>query len=230
MSTQPKWAEPADPPAPAAPAAAAGETAALGDLRFRALLDDEGWANLAPEVRARFARKAGPGQSIVFSGQVTEWHATRVGRLLAWACCAIGGPLPIRCVEGGASVVTITEDPRGGGQTWTRMYARRTGFPQVIHSSKRFAGPTGLEEHVGRGVGMTLDVAAEDGGIAFRSVRYFMQVLGRRCYLPSWLSPGALTVRHDPIDATHFEFSLTIDHPRLGCILSQTVVFRETGQ
>ena len=71
----------------------------------------------------------------------------------------IGGPLPIdRASVHVPSVVTVTEDKASGGQIWTRIYGRRKGFPQVVHSSKRFAGPTGLEEYVGYGVGMTLTV------------------------------------------------------------------------
>jgi len=29
----------------------------------------------------------------------------------------------------GAAVVAVTEDLVGGGQVWTRLYARRAGFP-----------------------------------------------------------------------------------------------------
>ncbi len=38
----------------------------------------------------------------------------------------------------------MTEDGASGGQFWTRMYGRLRGLRQVIHSSERFAGPTGL--------------------------------------------------------------------------------------
>ena len=81
----------------------------------------------------------------------------------------------------------MTEDSASGGQIWTRLYARRSGFPQVVHSSKRFAGPTGLEEYVGYGVGMTLTVDARDGALVFRSEDYFLELFGRRLRLPAWL-------------------------------------------
>jgi hypothetical protein len=66
-----------------------------------------------------------------------------------------------------AAVVTVTEDAQAGGQFWTRMYNRAHGFPQVIHSSKRFAGPTGLEEYLGWGFGIALAVSADRPPCAF---------------------------------------------------------------
>src|ERR1700704_4005316 len=100
------------------------------------------------------------------------------GWLLAQAARLIGAPLPISRDAHTPSVVTVTEDVAARGQHWTRLYARRRGFPQVVHSSKRFAGPTGLEEYVGRGVGMALTIHVEDGALVFRAAHYFFQ-LGR---------------------------------------------------
>ncbi len=91
-------------------------------------------------------------------------------------------------------MVTVTEHGPSGGQVWTRLYARPHGFPQAIHSAKRFAGPTGLEEYLGHGFGIALRVRAIAGGIRFTSDHYFLSIAGLRIRLPRWASPGRLTI------------------------------------
>jgi hypothetical protein len=199
----------------------------LRDLRFRALLSEADWAGLPAAVRRRFSKRLADGNTAVYVGTVLETWMSRTGWLLAQALRAIGGPLPTARDAGVPAVVSVTEDMRSGGQVWTRLYARRRGFPQVIHSAKRFCGPTGIEEHVGCGVGMTLTVAVEGGALVFRSDRYFIDLGRRRLLLPAWATPGALTVKHIEETEGRFVFSLSIVHPRLGVLVRQSALFRE---
>jgi hypothetical protein len=197
----------------------------LGDLRFRALMRAEDWASLPPAIRRRFSTRLAGGQTMVYAGEVLESWMSRAGWWLVQAARLIGGPLPLTRDAHVPCVVTVTEGM--GGQVWTRLYARRKGFPQIIHSSKRFAGPTGLEEYVGCGVGMTLTVYARDSALVFRSERYFLQLFGRRFFLPAWLSPGTLYVTHAEVSDGKFSFTLQIFHPRFGLIIRQMAMFRE---
>jgi len=186
----------------------------LGDLRFRALMTEEEWFSLPLATRRRFSKRLAGGQTIVYAGEILESWTSRAGWWLAQATRL-------------ASVVTVTEDMASGGQIWTRLYARRKGFPQVIHSSKRFAGPTGLEEYVGRGIGMTLTIYAREGALVFRSKNYFLELFGRRLFLPAWLTPGTLYVTHAELPDGKFSFTLQIFHPRFGLLLRQMAIFRE---
>jgi hypothetical protein len=140
----------------------------------------------------------------------------------------IGGPLPTGRDVAVPAVVSVTEDAAGGGQVWTRVYGRKRAFPQVVHSRKLFRGPTGLEEHVRCGVGMTLRVAAEARALVFRSDRYFVGLGWWRMTLPVWVTPGALTVKHIEEAGERFTFSLEVVHPRLGLLIRQVAVFRDS--
>lgn len=203
------------------------EPAKLGDVRFRQLLGRDAWRVLPAAIQRRFSKRLAGGRTVVYVGRTTHMQISRAGFLLAQAARLIGGPLPVSRDVDVPSVVTVTEDMATGGQIWTRLYAHRRGFPQVIHSSKRFAGPTGLEEHVGCGVGMTLTLAASEVALTFKSDRYFVQFGSFRLVLPRWLEPGQLTISHDEIDPERFAFTLNLEHPLLGQLIHQRAVFEE---
>jgi Domain of unknown function (DUF4166) len=204
-----------------------GLDAALCDIRFRALLPDDDWKHLPPATRQRFSKRLADGRTAIYVGEVIEISFSRVGWWLAQIARLIGGPLPISTDTHVPSIVTVTEDAATSGQVWTRIYARRDGFPQVIHSSKRFAGPTGLEEYLGFGVGMALRIAVDDGALLFRSADYFVQAGDLKFSLPAFLTPGAMTVTHTDLGSGTFQFTLEIIHPRLGMLVRQLAVFRE---
>ena len=165
----------------------------LDDHRFRALLSDEDWGRLPLAVWRRFSKRLADGATIIYVGEVDEVHVSRAGWWLAQAVRAVGAPLPLVYEVGAPMIVAVTEDAGCGGQnstgqnstgqtstgqTWTRICGRKSGFPQVIHSCKRFEGPTGLEEYIGFGVSMALTISVVDEAIRFSSAGYSFQ-LGR---------------------------------------------------
>jgi Domain of unknown function (DUF4166) len=205
----------------------AGLDTTLCDIRFRALLSDEDWGRLPLATWRRFSKRLADGNTAIYVGEVVEVRFSRIGWWLAQLARLIGGPLPTGMDTSVPSIVTVTEDAATGGQVWTRIYTRRKGFPQVIHSSKRFAGPTGLEEYVGYGVGMALRMLVDGQALVFRSAGYFLQVGRRKLPLPALLHPGVLTVTHTDLGRGEFQFTLEIIHPRFGLLVRQSAVFQE---
>lgn len=212
-------------PAPNGPRSPADRS--LGDLRFRQLLPAADWAALPQAVRDRFSKRLRGGATVVYEGRVTAMRRSPLGTALAHALRLIGAPLPLAMDVEVPSVISVTEDMASGGQNWTRMYANRHGFPQVIHSAKRFAGPTGLEEYVGRGIVMALRVTVEDGALVFRDAGYHLAIRGRRIPLPRVLCPGRLEVRHEDRGAGEFRFALTLGHPLFGELLHQAGLYHD---
>jgi Domain of unknown function (DUF4166) len=199
----------------------------LADLRFAGLLGAEGWARLPAAVRGRFAKRYAPGKSVSYTGVIEQCRMSRAGWALAQLCRLIGAPLPLDRGSGLAAVVTVTEHAPSGGQVWTRVYARARAVPQVIHSVKMFAGPTGLEEYLGLGIGVALKVAAEPDRIVFHSDHYFLRLGVLRVKLPGWLAPGDLRIDHIDHGDGSFAFVLDLNHPWLGELIHQHGEFRD---
>ena len=214
-------------PAPALARHEAKASEPLGDLRFRALLTDADWAALPVSIRRRFSRRVANGNTAVYVGEILETRMSVAGWLLAQAARLIGSPFPICRDAHVPSVVSVTEDLATGGQFWTLLYGRRRYFPQIVHSAKRFAGPTGLEDHVRCGVGVTLSMDVVDEALVFRSQHYFVDWFGRRLWLPAWMTPGALSVTHAECADDRFSFTLDVVHPRFGLLIRQMALFRD---
>jgi len=201
----------------------------LDDHRFRALLPDDDWGRLPLAVWRRFSKRLAGGKTVVYVGEVEEAFHSRIGWWLAQLTRLIGGPLPTGRETRVPMIVTVTEDAASGGQVWTRICSRSDGFPQVIHSAKRFAGPTGLEEYVGFGISMALRLSVEHEALFFRSAGYFLKLGPLRVGLPERFTPGALTVSHTDLGGGAFRFALKVIHPRYGALIRQSAVFREAA-
>lgn len=199
----------------------------VADLRFRTLLGEEAWARLPEPVRSRFSKRLARSDIVLYRGHVTLTQMSWMGRLLSFLTRAIGSPLPTMNGAIGPAVVAVTDDDALGGQRWLRIYERPGRKPQMIQSTKRFRGETGLEEYVGAGISMELTLTVEDAALVFRSRRYLFETRRLRVAIPRWLAPGAMTIVHRQEDDGSFSFHLTLDHVLLGTLLHQVAYFRD---
>ena len=232
-----EWAEPKTPIPAKTPSPHADEP--IGDVRFRQLFKTEDWNRLPAPVRRRFGRRVGFGDTLIYHGHVEFNRLNRWGRLLTNAMRIVGAPLPLDANnQGAAAVVTVTEAPDmnggHGGQIWMRQYARkatRKPFPQIIQSEKRFQGPTGVEEYIGGGIGMTLLAAAEDQELVFNAQDIFwdLNLFGKtlRLTLPRWLGPKTLRAGHEELGDGTFAFTLRLEHKWFGKMIDQRVWFQD---
>jgi len=207
----------------------------IGDIRFRQLFNKTDWHMLPPPVRQRFGRRVKIGEAVVYRGQVEHNHVNGWGRLMNTALRMFGAPMPLDTQnQGAAAIVTVTEAPNGG-QIWTRQYGRqdtRRPFPQIIQSAKRFTGPTGIEEYIGAGIGMTLRACVEGEELVFNAQDIFWDIGLRkgpklRLTLPKWLAPTLLRAGHEELGGGAFAFTLKLHHKWFGKMIDQRVRFQD---
>lgn len=200
----------------------------IEDDRFLKLLGNKAWERLPVAIQRRFGRHIEDGKSVIYKGVITKMEMNLAGKMLANLCRIFGTPLPIDTdTVGTAAVVTVTEDKASNGQFWTRTYTRKAGFPQVIHSSKRFSGKTGLEEYIGFGISMDLKVSAQDDAIVFSSAGFNIAIGNWKLKFPRFLEPGNVTVSHADQGEGYFAFILEVSHSIFGKMIHQRGIFCE---
>lgn len=198
-------------------------------LRYPVLLG-RNWRILPPSIQRRFMKYTPPRKVVIYQGRLQETRISIAGLILAKLAILLGSPLPLDDGARGPATVIVREAKQFNGQFWTRIYPTRKNKPQVIQSIKRFGGATGLDEMLSPHVGVALTVKAKKDRILFISDHYFLQFAQWKISIPSWLTPGKMTVTHKETNPRRFRFTLELIHPLFGELIYQTAIFEEIEQ
>ena len=197
---------------------------------LKEVLGNDAWTRLPEAVRVRFAEAA---RAVDYVGEFEVVRASLFGRIIAWACQAIGTPVVPRTGNNVAAIVHV--GPAGQGVEWCREY-RWPGRPPCLVRSTKVIGLDGvLVEELPARLCMSLDVYERAGILHFVSRAYYFEITlpwrGRhvRLVLPMWLSPGITHVEHIDEAEGWFRFTMTVTHPLLGEVFYQTGRFRASG-
>ncbi len=190
-------------------------------------IGEPGWWRLEPRIRARFTSDVPGGHVKRYDGIMSEVSCSRAGWLLAQVCRLIGTPLATARGRDVPTCVLVYPDPAGGGSVWDRIYGFPGRAPITVRSSKVLERGQHMVERVGGGFGMWLRVYERDRALHMVSQRYFLELFGRRVFLPHWLTPGTAHVVHSDEGGGNFRFRLTITHRLLGRLFHQDGQFTE---
>jgi hypothetical protein len=194
------------------------------------LLGDQAWQSLPPTVQTRFGE---PTLKVDYVGEFDIVRASLVGRIIAWACQAIGTPVAPRTGEHVPAVIHV--GPVDRGASWLREYRWPHGRTCQVNSTKVVTAEGTLVEELPAGLRMPLTVYQQHGVLHFVSTGYYFEFHVRpglrllKIPLPSWLSPGITHVEHADESEGWFRFTMTVTHPLLGEVFYQTGRFRAAG-
>ena len=186
-------------------------------LDLAALVYRPSWMALPPSLRARFQL----GHDASSYVGTMDCDRSVMGIVFAWTSRLLGAPLA--AVRATALPVSVDVRPVSGGVAWSRQFG-----PGLWVRSVKSAGPGGtVLERTDGGLGMVLDVTAEDGALVFTSRSFFLALGPWRLPIPALLTPGCCRVEHRAVDERRFRFTLTMVHPLWGTTVRQTGVFTD---
>ncbi|HEY0339349.1 MAG TPA: DUF4166 domain-containing protein, partial [Steroidobacteraceae bacterium] len=200
------------------------------------LLGDVAWRRLPPAVRTRFGE---PVLKVDYVGEFDVVRASIIGRVIAWACQAIGTPVVPRTGLRVPAIIHV--GPVDRGASWLREYRWPDGSACRVHSTKVIGADGTLTEELPAGLRMPLTVYQRRGVLHFVSKGYYFEFkipwpranasIGPRLRipLPLFLSPGTTHVEHADELNGWFRFTMTVTHPLFGEVFYQTGRFRAAG-
>ncbi|MEM5528533.1 DUF4166 domain-containing protein [Gammaproteobacteria bacterium AS21] len=189
---------------------------------FQLVLGDD-WDRLGSIIRRHYFLKPKSVDYICVSGKMSQIHHSNVAKLLIPFGLLFGALVPYRGKDIAVDV-HYTSKPNNGNLYWDRVFKFRRGdfhFKSYMEPVKQGE----VIEFVRFGIGIRLNVSAEQGALVFRDVGYIWRVLGCDIPIPGRWLMGKVYVEERPIDERFFSMKMTLEHPLLGALFTYRGVF-----
>lgn len=173
------------------------------------------WHRLGEVIRRHYFLRPFSSDYICVRGTMHEVSHSAIARLLIPMARLFGALVPYRGREVPIEVhyTTRLDD---GTIHWDRVFHFPGRTPFHFRSHMECVGGSRVIEFVRFGVGMRLNVTAEDGALVFRDAGYIWRLFGVDVPLPMGLLMGRAYVEERPIVADHFSMRMTLTHPLFG--------------
>ena len=199
------------------------------DNTYQNLLGSSQWLKLKPEIRKRFSVKPLMHSSIRYVGMMDVVKFNFMGWMFAQVCRLIGTPLAPYEGENIPMDIELVIHESTGGVSWNRTYKFNSGKITTVRSIKCLYSAGQLEEHIGFGFSMKLEVFERNGDLFFVSKDYLLRIGSLEVHLPRFITPGITTVSHEQISGARFRFTLSVVHPVFGETIYQIGEFRSVS-
>jgi hypothetical protein len=173
------------------------------------------WAQLQPSIRARFATTQAHPVLAHFEGTMQWVYCSPLGTLIA-KLLSRWPMLPASCGQNIAFDFSIFK--KANQFIKRRRYRLDKGCFSFVSTVDE--QPCLHEEFAG-GLGMYLQLSAEQGALLFRDKGYFLRLGAWRIPLPRCLSVGAFELLHRTIDEDRFQVIIRVTHPLFGTLFYQ---------
>jgi hypothetical protein len=181
---------------------------------FQAVLGPD-WPSLGPVIRRHYFLRSHSSDAITVTGVMDEVYHSGLAMLLIPFGRLFGGIVPYRGTDVPIAV-HYTSRPDDATIHWDRVFRFAGRRPFHFRSLMEPGEPGRVIEFVRFGLGIRLDVTAEDGALVFRDRGYVWRLFGRDIPLPIHLIFGRTTVEERPVDEDRFTMRMVITHPLFG--------------
>ncbi len=189
---------------------------------FKQVLADD-WDNLGNVIKRHYFLTPFSEDYMCVKGQMQEIYHSTIAKLFIPFGLIFGAVVPYRAKQIPIDV-HYNSNPDTGHLYWDRVFK----FPDKKHfhfkSHMEHVGGNEVIEFVRFGVGMRLQVTAEDGALVFRDKGYILRIGSIKIPIPvNWVF-GNVYVEERPVDEDNFTMKMELTHPLFG------VMFRYHGQ
>jgi Domain of unknown function (DUF4166) len=136
------------------------------------------------------------------------WLIHLFGGLILWSGIAVN------------TQVDKQADATGNALNWQRNIRYPDGKTDCFYSRMCYAADHELNEYIGFGFGLRLQLQVSDGDLIYRGINHFWQWQQLKISIPNWLLLGTAIIKEHAISENSFYLDFTLTHPLWGCTYS----------